>query len=331
MYNVYFDSGTSNTRVYLLYNNSVMHFLKERLGSRDSSIIGGNTVLLKGLKQLYDRLLECNKLDDKKIQNIYASGMVTSPFGIVEVPHLSTPVSIKQLYDGIYPYFEKRYFKRNIHLIRGVKTIPDNFPVDKYNIASVNNMRGEEIEVFGVLSEKPEEWKTGGMAVFLPGSHTHIAYIKDGMLCDILSTFSGELFHAVSTNTILSGSIDSGKQLDEEMVSLGFRELKQYGLNRALYVAHTMKIFKASDDRGRKSYLEGVLTGGVASAFEEILRNKWRDVDTVLVAGNCYITEVYAIILRGMEKKLNILTLTATEKVSFAVRGLLEVLKQASE
>lgn len=331
MYNIYFDSGTSNTRAYLLKDNNVIDTMKKNIGSKDSSIAGSNLVLIEGLKQLYDQLLENNKLHDKEIMDIYASGMITSPFGIIEVSHLSTPVSLQKLYNGIYTHYESECFERDIHLIRGVKTVPDDFQADKYNIPTVNNMRGEEIEIFGILANLSDDWKVGNIAIFLPGSHTHIAYVKNGILYDILSTFSGELFHAISTETILSSSIYSHtEQLDEEMVSYGFKCLKQYGVNRALYIVHAMKIFGASDNVERKSYLEGVITGGTTLAFEKVLKDKWYEVDKVIVAGNNSVAKVYEITLREIEQNLEIITLVATGKQSFGIKGLLEVLKKGA-
>jgi 2-keto-3-deoxy-galactonokinase len=331
MYNVYFDSGTSNTRAYLLKDNHVVDVIKKNIGSKDSSIAGSNLVLIKGLKQLYDELLANNKLEDKEIKGVYASGMVTCPFGIEEVPHLSTPISLQKLYDGIYTHYEFQLFKRDIHLIRGAKTITDDFKVDKYNIPTVNNMRGEEIEIFGILSELPDKWRKGDIAIFLPGSHTHIAYVKQGVLHDILSTFSGELYHAISTGTILSSSIQCGiDELDEEMVLLGFRNLKEYGLNRAIYIAHAMKIFNVSNNLERKSYLEGVITGGVTLVFEKAIQEKWYAIDKVIVAGNNNIAKVYEITLKEIDQKVDVMTLVASGKQSFAVKGLLEILKKGA-
>lgn len=330
MYNVYFDSGTSNTRAYLLKDYDIIDVVKKNIGSKDSSIAGSNRVLIKGLKELYDQLLENNKIDDNQIEGIYASGMITSPFGIKEVPHLSTPISLEKLYKGIYTHYEPEFFKRDIHLIRGVKTIPDGFTADRYNIGDVNNMRGEEIEIFGILSGLPDEWKKGNTAIFLPGSHTHVAYVKQGVLHDILSNFSGELYHAISTSTILSNSIQCDTdELDEEMVLLGFRNLKEYGINRALYIGHATKIFNACNNLERKSYLEGVINGGVVSAFEYTVRKKWNGIDKILITGSSNnMTRVYEIILKETQLKADVSAIIASGKQSFAVKGFIEMLKK---
>jgi len=328
MYNVYFDSGTSNTRAYLLKDYDVIDAIKKNIGSKDSSIAGSNLVLIKGLRELYDQLLENNGLTDSEITGIYASGMVTCPFGIKEVPHLSTPVSIGKLCDGIYTHYESECFKRDMYLIRGAKTIPDDFKIDKYNISSVNNMRGEEIEIFGILSGDALEWKKENVSIFLPGSHTHIAYVRKGVLQDMLSTFSGELFHAISAGTVLSSSIQSDSdQLDEEMVLRGFNDLKEYGVNRALYITHAMKIFNVSNNIERKSYLEGVINSGVVLAFENALKEKWHEVDKIIIAGSNNISRIYQIALEQLERTIEIITLGISGKQSFTVKGFLEILK----
>ncbi len=183
-------------------------------------------------------------------------------------------------------------------------------------------MRGEEIEIFGIIPDLPQEWQKQEMAVFLPGSHTHVAYIREGILQDIWSTFSGELYHAVSTSTVLSDSIRCDTDvLDEQMVVQGYKNLMEYGLNRALYICHAMKIFNASDNAERKSYLEGVITAGVISGFEKIAENRWGRVNKVVVAGSGKLTRVYEVLLKEAENRYEVITLAACRKQSFAVKG----------
>lgn len=86
-YILYFDSGTSNTRAYLLDRDfRICDSAKRTVGSKDSAIAGSNRVLIEGMKILYDQVLEANSLSDGDVEAIYASGMVTSPYGLKEVP-----------------------------------------------------------------------------------------------------------------------------------------------------------------------------------------------------------------------------------------------------
>ena len=326
MHCVYFDSGTTNTRAYLIEEGKIHDMIKSAVGSKDSSIAGSNLVLLKGLKQLFDDLLYKNGIDESQIGAVFASGMVTSPFGINEVAHISTPVSQKKLYDSIYTHYEQYFFKREIRLIRGVKTVSDDFKADTENIASIYNMRGEEIEVFGIIPNFPLEWQNEDIAVFLPGSHTHVAYIRNNELVDIWSTFSGELFYAITTGTILSNSVSvANSVIDPQMALLGVRNLNKYGFNRALYICHAMKIFDAAENYQRKSYLEGVIVGGIISGFEKMAAQKWKGIKRIMLAGRNNLTGIYEILLKDQMPYCDIRTLAADDENSFAVQGFISI------
>ena len=336
MYVVYFDSGTSNIRGYLLKtegNLIVIDSLELNVGSKDSSISGSNKVFILGLYELYNKLLGKNKITDRNVHDIYASGMITSPFGLKEVSHIPTPVSLDKLYQNIYIHFEPELFKREIHLIRGVKTVSENTIPCLSNIGNINNMRGEEIEAFGILADIPDEYKNDSIAIFLPGSHTHILHTRHGELLDVLSTFSGELYHAISADTILSHSIlPNDDFLDKSMILMGFENLKKYGVNRALYIAHAMKIFNVCNSRQRKSYLEGVINGGVVLAFDHTMRNKWKQIDKILIAGsNIGVANVYKILLEKKFKRIKISTIKAPRNFGFAAMGFMEILKKERE
>jgi len=327
MYCVYFDSGTTNTRAYLVKDGKIFDMIKNAIGSKDSSIAGSNLVLLKELKRLFDDLIHTNNIDERHISDIYASGMVTSPFGIKEVPHVSTPVSRKKLSDSIYIHYEPLFFERDIKLIRGVKTVDADFKANPNTIANINNMRGEEIEVFGIIPNLPSVWQNDDIAVFLPGSHTHIAYIRNNELLDIWSTFSGELFHAISTSTVLSNSVSvDTTAIDPEMALLGLKYLYEYGFNRALYICHAMKIFDTADNVQRKSYLEGVIIGGILLGFEKMSAQKWKGVKKIVIAGRSDLTGIYDVLLKDLLPHCDIMTISANEKHSFAVQGFINII-----
>lgn len=323
MYNIYFDSGTSNSRAYLLKDDNIIDKGKREIGSKDVSVAGSNSILLEGLKLLFDQMLERNNLSDKVIKNIYASGMVTSPFGIKKVPHLSTPLSREKLRNNVYNYFESEFFNREIKLIRGVKTVPEDFNVNRENFTSVNNMRGEEIEIFGMLAEV-DSYISKDCCIFLPGSHTHIAKIKNSIMEDIISTFSGELFNAIKKETILSDSIDlSLMDYDKEMILKGAEIVDECGLNRALYLVNTMQIFTDMTRKEKTSFLEGVLTGQIIKIFKK----KWSAANNIIITADKRMLQVYQVLLENECRSKNIISLVRGEGTSFAVRGFINLLK----
>ena len=161
-YILYFDSGTSNTRAYLLDREfRICDSAKRAVGSKDSAIAGTNRVLIEGMKALYDQVLAANSLTDGDVEAIYASGMVTSPYGLKEVPHLVLPMTVRDFADSLYPFHEDTCFHRDIFLVPGLKTLSDDF-------SFVNNLRGEEIEIIGALEELKAERDVENVVMLSP-------------------------------------------------------------------------------------------------------------------------------------------------------------------
>lgn len=327
MYSLYFNSGTSNTRLYLLKNNQVIDFLKDSLGSRDSSIAGSKNVLKEKLADLFHRILKDNNVAAGDLKQVFGSGMVTSPFGLKEIDHLSTPLSLEKLAKNIGEYSDKEFFTQKINLIPGVKTIADDFKVTEDNIASVNNMRGEEIEIFGLLSVTDNLMVDKDIYIFLPGSHTHIARIKNGVLEDILSTFSGELFSALKESTILSDSLEYGAPLEKKMLKLGFSHLQKYGFSRALYLVNTMQIFTELDDTAKTSYLEGIINGGVVAAFQNNFSPLSAEAE-IIIPDKGRMAHIFKVLLKesAVDIKINIASPPAGS--SWALEGYKQLIEQ---
>ena len=156
---VYFDSGTTNTRIYVMDENfRVIASETRSIGSKDSAIRKSNHPLLWAMKKMYENALEICGLEDRDIEGIYISGMATSPYGIVEIPHREIPIKAEGLAKAIVPYYEEICFGRTIYLIPGLKTNASEF-------IYVNNVRGEETELIGALEELKKRNLRGGTAV----------------------------------------------------------------------------------------------------------------------------------------------------------------------
>lgn len=333
MYNCYFDSGTSNTRLYLLKDDLLVDTHKTAIGSKDVSIRGDNSVLLAGLKEMYDQMLWRNSLTDRDVEGVYASGMVTCPYGICEVPHMVVPVDAAKMFREIYVHYEDKYFRRQLKLIRGVKTMAQTAEMDMKTIGCINNIRGEEIEVLGVIAEylsiTPEE----DCAIFLPGSHTHICYVKNQSILDCLSTFTGELRHALQSATVLSGSLTTAKKdgaLDNLMVLEGYKALQANGIARSLYMVHASRIFNIADNDSRNSYLTGIIAGSAVEAFSKKLEQDWRKIKTVIVAGTHNYISAYKMILDYLLPALTTVIIHPAGDIGFSARGFIEMIKQST-
>lgn len=324
MYCVYFDSGTTNTRVYLLDNMQIVEHKSAQIGSRDSALQQDNTVLLRELKHLYDALLAHCGVNDKAVDSIYMSGMISCPSGIVEIEHLSTPVDCQTLRQAVTAYFEPRFFSRTIYIVPGIKTLPRGEHATLETVEHVNNMRGEEIEIFGILHRCPQ-LAQGNTIVVLPGSHTQAVFLRNGSVVDISSNVTGELYNALMRETILSSSLTghSDEPLDGDLVRKGYVNLHTYGFNRALYIVRSMMLFTNTTLGQRRSYMEGVLNGGVIDAILQVTGNSRAQI---AVAGPHVQFQIYQSLAK-LFPQFHVSEVPSRVDVPFAVEGLWSLLQ----
>ena len=325
-YLLYFDSGTSNTRAYLLDRDfQVKYVAKKAVGSKDSAIAGSNRVLVEGMKALHDQVLAENGLGEENISAIYASGMITSPYGLKEVPHLPLPLTVKKFADSLYPFREDTCFHRDIILVPGLKTLSDDF-------SFVNNMRGEEIEIIGALEELKAMDDVQDAALIFPGSHTHVTYVQGEEITGIISNFTGELFYAIQKDTILSPVLASdGSALDTEMVRQGYENLKRFGFNRALYICHAMRLFDQGTPHQRLSYGEGVIMGGVRESLEYYCEKLWPKCRTAVLVSDEFMYQLFAALLEGSPYIDRVLWMPIAASKSYAVSGLKRIIRAKEE
>ena len=326
LYYFYFDSGTTNTRACLLKDRTIICRGDIPVGSRDSALHQDRTVLISALKQLYDQLLTKSGITDTQIAEIYMSGMISSPSGLIEIEHLSTPVDFKKLKSSIVVYYEGQFFQRNVHIIPGIKTLPQGTTASVDTVVNANNMRGEETELLGILHRCPG-LASGRSIILLPGSHTQAAFLLDGTIENISSTITGELYHALAGHTILGSSINGEKctELLPNMVCMGYDIVHRYGFNRALYVVRSMDLFAGSTLAERRSYLEGVINGGVMDAIVSVTQDK---PAPIAVAGPHMQYEIFSAFADKLFPQFKITEVPVTPSFPFAVEGFLSLMEQ---
>lgn len=329
MFNVYMDSGTSNTRAYLLNDYELVETAHCHVGTKDSAISGNNDVLLLNMKECYDKLLQKSNLKDCDISEIWASGMVTNPFGVIEVEHVSTPITAKKLLEHVYPHYEAKYFNRTLNLIPGAKTAQKGQVVTIDNVSLMNNVRGEEIEAMGIISANvlPKN-----AVIICPGSHTHILNIVNNAITDIISNFTGELYYAIKKDTILGGELSTEDvKMDTKHVLLGYENLKKYGLSRALYIIHATKVFGTSIDEVRNSMLCGIICGSVIDVLKLRIQKDWNKVEKIVVVGEKNYITAYKLICEKIMPKIPCEIIHSHKGMSFALCGFFHLLKLKNE
>lgn len=328
----YFDSGTTNTRGYLICDKGKIVSRKIPFGSKDVSANGNRDIFALELKKLYDRILSDEGIGDDRVKSIYASGMVTSPYGFCEVPHLLLPVDAVKLRKHMYPFQEDRYFRRTIHLIRGTKTVKGPIPLK--TIDQVNNTRGEEIEAIGIAADLSPCWRDEPYIVLIPGSHTHAALMENRRMDDVWSMFSGELFYSLTNATVLASEVEKDSDItpDMEIVLKGCEYLSKYGLARALYIVHASRIFETGDNLARRDLLNGIIIGNVIQSLKIVMDTKWPATKKLVIYGNPDIVKQHAAAAHCFMPHVEIKSLEAAGAyMEYSVRGLLEIITQGEE
>lgn len=221
------DGGTTNTRVFLVMNGKVVASKKVEIGARMSA--NGTEPLCKALKENICELLEKNNLCENDVTAILASGMITSEYGLCEIPHLVIPVSAKKIHAATKQILIPSVCSIPFVFIPGAKT-------PHLNLCDADMMRGEETEVFGLAT------LYGDGAYLLPGSHSKLMILENGYITSIKTMMTGEMIAALSGNTILKDAVDlSLDEYDEKYLIMGYESSEKLGINEALFKTRILK------------------------------------------------------------------------------------------
>ena len=318
---LWFDCGTTNTRLYRIDSETEFTFCGAKaIGSRNVAIAGTRLVLTQAMADLYREARERFALAQEEVACVYASGMVTSAFGLKEVPHLEVPVSPQTLYGAMEKVWVEE-LEREVCLIPGVRSSAADW---RY----MGNLRGEETEVLGAAAMLEDSGCGSNGIYILPGSHTQILYLKNGEIVDILSLFTGELFHALRTETILSHTLNHTQEaIIPEFVRRGCSDAREFGINRALYLCHSNQIFQRFMPAQRYSYAEGVILSGVYTALVQRVQQHWTDCRRIVMVCDEINWKIYGALLLGSGLP-DMIWLRPSQQGCFGVRGLCGIVRE---
>lgn len=280
------DSGTTNSRAYLVDECKIAASASRNVGSRNTAISGSNAELAKGIREL---LLELMAANNGPVEAIVASGMITSNMGLCELAHVPAPADRTQLALAMQPKTLAEVSDMPIYFIPGVRTAPAQAPSEEFDM-----MRGEETETCGVLVQL----KLGGSAVLvLPGSHTKFVKVEDGAIISSLTTLSGELIWAIRKESILASSLprEFETEIDEHALLRGAHCARQYGLSRACFSTRVLDILGKTTATARANFLLGAVFQQDVMALRTMVP---MDKEThVLVGGKRFFRRILSILL----------------------------------
>lgn len=242
------DWGTSNLRACLV--------------GRDDQVID-QISSDQGLLSQPDNFAQCllsligHWLDPHAPLNIILSGMVGSPSGWQEVPHLPAPATIQDLVHGA----------TRISQIQGSDAwiVPGVFGKGAAGIHDI--MRGEEMQFFGAEHlQRIEGLPTPAYWCF-PG--THNKWISAGPTIDQFSTtMAGEFFDLARRHSLLAQSIEddptsaTDPQAKTEAFSRGLANAQlSGGLLHHMFSVRTLQLTDRHDKAIGEDYLSGIIIG----------------------------------------------------------------------
>ncbi len=302
------DGGTTNTRITLLEGDKIVDRIKLSIGA-GSTKNGDNSLLVNAVKDGIKTILNGNRVDA-----IIASGMIGSEIGLMEIPHISAPVTKEKLKENIVKTKIEAICDTDFYFIPGIKCHMENS-----ELADI--MRGEETEFFGLMkAEGIEE----DVVCVLPGSHGKIINYEKGEIKDFYTTISGEMLASLSKNTILKNSFPNGlsKEIDEAYLIKGYETAKETGMSRTLFHIRVMKNFFGIDEIKLSSYFCGAVLYDDIRLIANVSGNK-----KIMVGGSVPLKNEYEVLIKyetGME-----VTTIKEENAEFAVTyGALDIFKE---
>ena len=277
------DGGTTSTRVNLFKNGEILDTVKLNIGARIA--IGNREEYTNAIKGAIDQIMFRNSTDN--IERILASGMITSEFGLCNLPHIKTPAGIDELHDSMHEITIKEISDIPFVFMRGVKT--DDEDIDGFDM-----MRGEETELMGIMHEK-----YGECIYVLPGSHSKIIKTDNkGRITFFSTMLTGEMIASLSQHTILKDAVDLGvNKIDRKYLLKGYEYAKTAGVNKALF---KVRILKNNFNRSKEevySFFIGII---LCDEISNIIKS---DVETVVLGGKEQIKKAMALILKEKTDK----------------------------
>jgi 2-dehydro-3-deoxygalactonokinase len=285
------DAGTTNTRVWLTAGDRVIARAQAGVGVRDTARDGSSERLRGALRELIDRVRGDARDHGfaRSPECVIAAGMITSPLGLAEVPHVPTPAGLKELAAATRRYSFPEITDLPILLVPGARSGPRQ--CDEETVGTTDVMRGEEtlcvgLNALGLL--KPRS------TLLNLGSHWKVIKLdQDARVAASVTSITGELIHAAQTQTILAGSVPQARPsvIDQTWLEAGMREQRRSGLARALFCVRLLEQGSDGSAEQRLSFLIGAFLASDMGAM--VSRGLFDSEEKVVIAGGGVIAEAW--------------------------------------
>lgn len=292
MYIATIDAGTSNTRTRIWHEDLIVAESSQAVGVRNTAIDGNNSKLIAAIHDTLHEAAPQAGIAVNDMDLVLASGMLTSNVGLVEIPHVVAPVSLKMLADSMLSKTLPEICSQPIWFVPGVKNFANEALADEL-ISEMDIMRGEEVEACALL----KRLRIQGPAIMaLPGSHNkYVAFDEDNKIVGCMTTIAGEMLHSLTFDTILADAVKRSfaTEFDQEAFCRGVDYGEKLGLGRAAFMARIMTMFAEYTPSQAQNYLLGlILADDWQSLQGSPLFAKYQTA-TIVVAGKPVMQQAY--------------------------------------
>jgi 2-dehydro-3-deoxygalactonokinase len=266
------DWGTTSFRLrHVRGSGEIIREVRAQTGARalheEAAREGGEIASARAMifsRFLRDQLQSLFSTGPNEPLALVISGMASSSVGWRELPYGSVPFNL----DGQNLIFESLQWEapawiKETFLISGMAT-------------GREMMRGEEMEILGLMSIPELASCRRGAVLILPGTHSKHVHIREGMVCDFQTYMTGELFEVLGRHSLLRASVapefsagadallaEENLQAFSEGVRLGSRE----GLAKSLFRVRTRTVLEGRAAVENTFFFSGLLIG---AELEEI-------------------------------------------------------------
>jgi 2-dehydro-3-deoxygalactonokinase len=253
------DVGSTNSRAWLVRGDEILRRETAAVGVRDSARDGSTTRVRETVRDLIARLTASIEDASGGAIPVFAAGMITSPLGLREVPHVVAPAGVDELARGAVEFHDAAVAPQPIVLIPGIRT--ESFDGDG-DVAGADAlpfdvMRGEETLVCGLIARGQ---LGAGSALLNASSHWKLIRVDaERRVAGSRTSLGGEVVHSVQSGTILSASLPAGPldRVSTTWLEAGARAGRRDGLLRALFGVRLLDQQKLADAPERFSFLAG--------------------------------------------------------------------------
>jgi 2-dehydro-3-deoxygalactonokinase len=234
--------------------------------------------------------LQCGySLDDLTIA---VSGMASASIGLMEVPYKFIPLNSREPDFETAIIYPTENFPHKIIIVSGLRSANDV-------------MRGEETILAGC---KLEDTDSTQLLIF-PGTHSKHLTIEKGLVTEIKTFMTGEVFELLCRNSILTASVanDDNPQWNDSAFLMGVKESIHSAMLNNIFHVRTNQLFNVLNAKENFWYLSGLLIG------EELKSVVAGNNKSVTIVSDAKLLSLYTGALSALGFKGHISSQNATE------------------